>query len=300
MKIKYIKFIYNFFYIKMSIIENVRQYEIAAKDLYTRSLLSPENFIAKIPGPLPISTATASLRENFSITPNVQGKFLLILDPFSNIGKLYTNDDLNGNGQGTVTNKTFTISNEIVDQFRLVSSSVILRYYGNFNQMSGLFISAVTTDPENHTDFRDFNNIEDLTNKFLSKCIDGVKLIYTPMDNRAIEFRPITTLTNDNHPCKGQYLFIIAGDLFPNNTCIRVDFYRNIEYTTIPRYREYIMQTKTIPCQFELPSIDRQSSIAPSSNNIGSALNNNNIPYELKLLDSASSRGFNINMKSLM
>ena len=62
MKIKYIKFIYNFFYIKMSIIENVRQYEIAAKDLYKRSLLNPEKFIQKIPEPLLIITTTAFLR----------------------------------------------------------------------------------------------------------------------------------------------------------------------------------------------------------------------------------------------
>ena len=284
----------------MSLLDNVRNYQVVAKDLYTRSLLSPENFIAKIPGPLPINSATASIRENFSITPNSQGKFLLVLDPFSNTGKLYTQDDLDGNGTGTVTNKSFTISNTIVDQFRLVSSSVIIRYYGNFNQMSGLFISAVTSDPSAQVDWRNFNNIEDLTNKFLSKCVDGVKLIYTPMDNKAIEFAKIDTLTNNNHPCKGQYLFVIAGDLFPNNTCIRVDFYRNIEYTTLPQYREYIMQSKTIPCQFELPSIERQSSIAPINGENMSALSNNNIPYELKLIDNALGRGLDINTKMLM
>ena len=283
----------------MDFYNDVKKYEVAAKEIYTKSLLYPENYVAKVPGPLPISTATAAIRENFSITPNSQGKFLLIIDPFSNQIKIYQSNDLDGQGNGTATIKTTTISTQIVDQFRIVSSGVILRYYGNFNQMAGLLVSAVTSDPSATVDFRNFSNIEDLTNKFISKCIDGVKLIYTPMDNRAIEFRPVSTLTNDNHPCKGQYLFVISGDLFPNTSCIRVDYYRNIEYTTLPSYREYIMQTKTIPMQFELPSIDSQSSYAPSGNST-SALNNNNIPYEIKLINNLNSKGININPSSLL
>lgn len=281
---------------------SIRNYETAAKDLYLSSLVNPENYIAKIPGPLPISSATAALRDNFSITPNATGKFLLVIDPFNLNIKLYQGDDLTGQaGEGNATEIPLVISNTIVDQFRVVSSGVILRYFGNFNQMSGIIVGAVTSDPSGQVDWRKFQNIEDLTNKYISKCVDGIKLIYTPMDNRATEFYPISTYTQNNHPLKNQYLFVIYGDQFPNNTCIRVDYFKNIEYTTTPAYREYIMQSKSIPVTYELPNIHQQASIAPSGSGYGfGSYNNNNIPYELKLLSSGDSRGLSISPKFLM
>lgn len=285
----------------MDAITNVKNFQRAAKELYLNSLLYPEQFVAKIPGPLPISSATATIRDNFSITPNSSGKFLLIIDPFNGTGSLYQDNLVDGQGHGTLTQLTFNQNNTIIDQFRLVSSSIILRYYGNFNQMSGIFVSATTSLTQgNLTDFLTFSNIEDLTNKFVSKCVDGVKLIYTPMDNRAIEFRPGTDYTNGTHPCTKQYLFVIMGDLFPNNTCIRVDYYRNIEYTTIPLYREYILQSKSLPCTFELPYLDNTGQIAPdNTDHSQTALTNNNIPYAVKLLQWLNKNGIAGDINSL-
>ena len=280
---------------------NIRNYEIAAKELYINSLLSPENYVAKIPGPLPISSATASLRENFSITPNLTGKFLIVIDPFSPNNNIYINNDLDGNGNGTATTITFPINTDIVDQFRVISSSIILRYYGNFNQMSGIFVGAATSDPSGSVDWKQFQNIEDLTNKFISKCVDGIKLIYSPMDNKANEFVPLEKYTNDQHPLKNQYLFVIYGDQFPNNTCIRVDFFKNIEYTTKPNYREYILQSKTIPVQFEVPSINSQASVAPDGSGFSfNSFSNNNIPYQLKLIDIMRDKGISFNTRMLL
>lgn len=279
-----------------SLVVSVRNYEEAAKSIYVNSLLYPERAVAKIPGPLPVSSATATIRDNFSITPNSQGKFLLVIDPFYNKGWLYQDDDVDGEGTGTVTELTFDQNNTIVDQFRLVSSSVILRYYGNFNQMSGIFVSATTSNLNGRVpqDYLTFSNIEDLTNKYVSKCVDGVKLIYTPMDNRAIEFRVGSDYANGTHPCRNQYLFVIMGDLFPNSTCIRVDYYRNIEYTTIPTYREYILQSKSLPCSFEVPLLPTTATSAPE--NTGStALANNNIPYAIKLMQYLNKQGIALN-----
>ena len=116
--------------------------------------------------------------------------------------------------------------------------------------MSGIFVGAATSDPSGRVDWTNFNNIEDLTNKYISKCVDGIKIIYSTMDNRATEFTKIKEYTDDEHLLKNQYLFEIYGDLFPNNTCIRVYVFKNIEYTTTPSYREYIIQTKKQPVQF--------------------------------------------------
>ena len=97
--------------------------------------------------------------------------------------------------------------------------------------MSGIIVGAATTNPSGTTEWRKFQNIEVLTNKYITKCVDGIKLIYTPMDNRAIEFQSITMYSGNNHELKWQYLFVIYGDQFPNSTCIRVDYFKNIEYT---------------------------------------------------------------------
>ena len=281
-----------------SIVRSAKYYQKAAKELYINSLLYPENIVAKIPGPLPVSTATATIRNNFSITPNQQGKFLLVIDPFYHKGWLFQDNTVDGNGGGenTATEIDLSQNNTIVDQFRLVSSSVILRYYGNFNQMSGIFVSATTSNLNGRVpeDYLTFSNIEDLTNKFVSKCVDGVKLIYTPMDNRAVEFRVGDDYANGTHPCRNQYLFVIMGDLFPNNTCIRVDFYRNIEYTTIPAYREYILQSKSLPCSFEVPLIPGTATTAPERDT-GSSLASNNIPYAVKLIQYLNKEGISLN-----
>lgn len=279
----------------VDIVSSAKNYQKAAKDLYINSLIYPEDVVAKIPGPLPINSATASIRNNFSITPNNQGKFLLVIDPFYGTGYLYQDNTVDGQGNGVVTNINLAQNNNIIDQFRLVSSSLILRYYGNFNQMSGIFVCATTSNLNGNvpTDYLTFSNIEDLTNKFVAKCVDGIKMIYTPMDNRAVEFRVGNEYTNGNHPCRKQYLFVVMGDLFPNNTCIRVDYYRNLEYTTTPLYREYILQSRSLPCQFEIPMLPSNSDTAPTkpSNN---ALSNNNIPYFVKLIQYLHKNGVNI------
>ena len=276
-------------------LQSAYNYQKAAKKLYMSSLLNPEDIVAKIPSPLPVSSATASIRNNFSITPNNQGKFLLVIDPFYGTGWLYEDNTVDGQGNGVQTTINLTQNNTIVDQFRLVSASLILRYYGNFNQMSGIFVCATTSNLNGNVpgDYLNFSNIEDLTNKFISKCVDGVKLIYSPMDNRAIEFRVGSEYSNGTHPCRNQYLFVVMGDLFPNNTCIRVDYYRNIEYTTIPLYREYILQSKSLPCQFEIPMLPSNSDTAPNKSMSG-ALSNNNIPYAVKLIKYLNNEGINI------
>lgn len=277
-------------------INSAFNYQKAAKKLYISSLLYPEDIVAKIPGPLPVSSATASIRNNFSIMPNDSGKFALIIDPFYEKCWLYQDNTLDGMGNAaSPTEITLSQNNTIVDQFRLVSCSLILRYYGNFNQMAGIFISATTSNLNGNVpdDYKTFSNVEDLTNKFISKCVDGVKLIYTPMDNRAIEFRKSSEYSAGTHPCRNQYLFIIIGDLFPNNTCIRVDYYRNIEYTTVPLYREYILQSKSLPCQFEIPVVSSNADTAPEKS-ITTALSNNNIPYAVKLIQYLNSQGLSI------
>ena len=102
---------------------SARYYQKAAKELYHQSLLYPEDIVAKIPSHIPINSATATIRNNFSITPNTTGKFLLVIDPFYGTGSLFQDNTVDGLGNGVVTNITLNQNNSIVDQFRLVSCS---------------------------------------------------------------------------------------------------------------------------------------------------------------------------------
>lgn len=282
------------------ILNNINFFKQASNDLYVESLLYPEKTGAKIPCPLPVSSANANIRYNFSITPNATGKFCLVIDPFYSKGYLYQDNLVDGQGNGTLTEINFAQDTNIVDQYRLVSSAVVLRYYGNFNQMAGMFVAATTSNVSNAnaTDYLTFQNVEDLTNKHISKCIDGIKMIYSPMDNKATEFRVNTEYSNGSHPCRWQYLFVVIGDLFPNTTCIRVDYYRNIEYTTKPQYREYITQTKALPCNYEIPDLGSTIGNAPSANELYH--NTNSTPWQLKVLANMASKGNYLNPISLI
>lgn len=224
---------------------------------YIRSLLNPESHKAKIPGPLPVDSATASLRYNFSITPNSTGKFLLVIDPFSQTGFLYQDAGLNGTGGGTVTNLTFAQDSTLVDNFRVVSASVTLKYFGSFNNMSGVFVGANTNNysAATQTTFLNFSIIEGLPQKRVCRASEGVKFIYSPLDENSNEFQPQTMYSAGTHPCKWQNLFVVYGDLFPNTSSIRVDYCRNIEYQSTNTYKQYIDHSKIQSVPAILPKI---------------------------------------------
>lgn len=236
-------------------LSGIRSFIGSTNDNYLVSLVHPQGHVAKIPTMMPISSTTARLKYNFTITPNTSGKFVLVIDPFQNVGYLSVDNALDGTGPGTWQTINFGQDATIVDQWRLVSSGVQIRYFGNFNVMSGIFVAATTSNVSNATadTFKTFQNIEDLSNKKVINCMDGVNMIYSPMDTKATDFTSSSTYTNNTHPCKWQYLFVVYGDLFPNTSCIRVDFVRNIEYTTFPNYREYITQTTAPPELFNAP-----------------------------------------------
>lgn len=247
-------------------IDELNKYRSDMKIKYYQSILHPESHVSKIPSKIPIDSAVAPLKWQFNITPNIGGKFALIIDPFYNSGYLYQSGSVDGvGGSGTLTSLAFNQDANIIDQWRLVSSSLILKYYGNFNQMSGYFVAATSSNvtAATQTTYLTFNNVEDLTNRQVLKAIDGCKLIYSPMDEKATEFHTQTTYSAGTHPCRWQYLFIVIGDAFPNSSCIRVDFFRNIEYTSVPAFKEYINQSKEKPCDYSIPPIQTNVTIAP-------------------------------------
>jgi hypothetical protein len=265
-------------------INELKAYSKACKELYLRSILNPESHLAKIPSRMPVESALGGLKYNFDITPNASGKFCLIIDPYYEQGQLYQDNTVDGSGNGVVQNIPFVQDNTIIDQYRLVSSCVIMKYYGNFNLMSGIFVAATSSNVrnQNYTTFLNFDNIENINNKQVLKCVDGCKLIYTPRDESATDFRATSLYTAGTDPNRFQYLFIVCGYSFPNASSIRVDYFRNIEYTVTPPYAEYITQTKDLATDYVVPTVDADVMPAPVTFNGGAVKNNKSWLYEVK------------------
>jgi len=261
-----------------SIIEEIKAYNEAANTLYLQSILNPECHLAKIPSRMPIESAMAGIKYNFTITPNENGMFCLIVDPYYQKVQIYQDSTVNGQGAGVVSEFNCPQDNTLIDQYRLVSSSIILKYYGNFNQMSGIFVAGICSNVRNrnYTTFLNFDNVENLQNKQVIKCVDGVKLIYSPLDESATDFRPGDLYANGSDNNRYQYCLIVIGYSFPNTASIRVDYFRNIEYTVTPQYQEYITQTKELPSDFSVPNIDKEITPAPIDFNSGQVKNNLN------------------------
>lgn len=265
-------------------ISELKAYSKACKELYLRSILNPESHLAKIPSRMPVESALGGLKYNFDIKPNSTGKFCLIIDPYYEQGQLYQDNTVDGMGNGVVQTIPFSQDGTIIDQYRLVSSCVIMKYYGNFNLMSGIFVAATSSNVrnQNYTTFLTFDNIENINNKQVLKCVDGCKLIYTPRDESATDFRASNLYSAGTDPNRYQYLFIVCGYSFPNASSIRVDYFRNIEYTVTPPYAEYITQTKDIATEYTVPAVDVDVMPAPISFNGGSVKNNRSWLSEVK------------------
>lgn len=265
-------------------INELKAYRTACQELYLRSIISPEYHLAKIPSRMPVESALGSLKYNFNITPNNNGMFCLIVDPYYHKIQLYQSASVDGLGNGTVTEITCSQDDNIIDQYRLVSSCIILKYYGSFNIMSGIFVAATASNVknQNYTTFLTFDNVENINNKQVLKCVDGCKLIYSPMDESATEFRATSKYVDGSDFNRYQYLMIVVGYSFPNASSIRVDYFRNIEYTVTPQYREYITQTKDIPNDYVVPQNINEVTAAPISFNGGSVKNNKSWLDEVK------------------
>jgi len=127
-------------------IEEIKAYNEAANSLYLQSILNPECHLAKIPSRMPIESAMAGIKYNFTLTPNANGMFCLIVDPYYENVQIYQDSLVDGLGHGTLTTFACPQDNTLIDQYRLVSSSIILKYYGNFNQMSGIFVAGICSN----------------------------------------------------------------------------------------------------------------------------------------------------------
>lgn len=244
------------------------------KDFYRRSLLHPEEYSgAKIPSEIPQETATAQVMWNGTITPNSAGRFILIIDPSIQAASLYNDETINGTGTaGAPITINLDHDSTIIDMYRLVSMSVIIRYTGSLDKMSGFITGASTSNVSNATNstFFTFTNIENIQNKRTISPIDGIKMIYSPYDNQQLEYQAIGAYSGGTSLQKWKKLLVIYGEGLPPTTCLRWDIVRNIEYVSKPALREYIPHTIAPACSYDSSILDvvKKNEVTPYSGNL--------------------------------
>ena len=177
----------------------------------------------------------------------------------------------------------------LYSQYRLVSACIMLKYVGESDKISGILGGTILTDDckyingniyvmnnlgypiqssilEEYDKYLDYKNY---VNNFYHKevnCIDGIKLIYFPLDNTFEEFREIIKPTNvidvkvDNNGnnlqarkisalkldknFKNNFKFYIYGLGLPDwglgKTYFKLDIYCNYECLPNPEFNEYL------------------------------------------------------------
>lgn len=224
---------------------------------YLNNLLHPETCKGvKIPSQIPIPSCSFQLHNCVTLRTNSSGNLAVVFNPYflgSNIHKdnvavfngdnaqghvqqkfksnfyssLYVNNDnsLNGYSENDMWS-LINIGQEIppvYDQYRLVSASLVIKYIGRLDTVSGVIGGAIVYDenPEVGCDYTYEYTINDITQgrhdkislpKNLAKygnfdlamdafyrqenlCLEGIRQLYFPIDNSYEEY---TRLMNDN------------------------------------------------------------------------------------------------------
>ena len=191
---------------------------MADQNDYLGTLLHPESVViaAKIPSMMPVPSTCFKLRQSFNVTCNALGNAVLMVNPFFlgktpnpqqltflELSSVYLNNDPSLT-LGSPSNffKAINVGQSITpvySQYRLVSGSLIGNYYGKFNEMSGYIGGAIVYDKNvvKNTEtivspdlqiYGNRNLISDSHYHNKESVIEGIRLIYFPLDNSFEEY----------------------------------------------------------------------------------------------------------------
>lgn len=228
-------------------INELKQYSEINEYTYLNNLLYPEKCKGvKIPSPIPVPSCSFQLHNSIVLTTNSLGNLGIIFDPdflCSNIHdkvinivtdewdndytiQFFTslfvnnNDSLNGSSDN-INWKIMDIGQNIppvYDQYRLVSASIVVKYIGSLDIISGVIGGAIIFDESdeigchhrirfhNKMTGRDYGPFARFSiPKYLSKygnfdlamdsfyhqensVLEGIRLLYFPIDNSYLEY----------------------------------------------------------------------------------------------------------------
>ena len=280
---------------------------------YLNNLLYPEKCKGvKIPSPVPVPSCSFQLHNSTTISTNNRGNLALVFNPFFLANR--TTPFNNGAGDDYVwqngTNKywvdyftSMAINNDdtltgyepnerwkpldifqsipdVYSQYRLVSASIVVKYIGRLDIVSGVIGGAIVFDesPEmiaaGHMTINDVPNIWTAIPSNLEKygnfdlamdsfyhqenlCIEGMRQLFFPVDNSYEEYVKLfkenlptystegpseqLKITTDSDYLKNGFRYMIYTlGAPPNSACFKVDIYCNFECLPNAEFLNYI------------------------------------------------------------
>lgn len=237
---------------------------------YMKALLYPEKQRgAKIPSPMPVPSTAFQLRQSTTLTTNSKGNLALSFNPVfltsnSNFTNLLVNNDesLNGISPSDAFKPAFyggAIS-PVYSRFRLVSASITLRYIGRLDIVQGICGGGIVYDPSYGlgvnlggvigtsppaAKYGDFNLVRDSYYFQENHVLDGIRILYFPIDNSYEEYRKVGSVADNNLeaiiPGFNMLIYVMSG--VPDSTSYKVDICCNFECIPETEFLNYIPVT---------------------------------------------------------
>lgn len=210
-------------------IEGLQAFNSESEYAYLNNLLHPEKEKGvKIPSPIPVPSAAFQLHNTLTLSTNSSGNLAFIFNPFY----LYDNTGLSQpNSNGFICNplysSSFWVNNSdtltgqeaddnfkpvnlsqgippVYDQYRLVSASIVVRYIGRLDWVSGVIGGAIVfndsryvgeaykVDSTNNNiyfsrnELAKYGNFDLALDSFYHQenlCVEGLRQLYFPVDN---------------------------------------------------------------------------------------------------------------------
>ena len=236
-----------------SAVEALQQFNSRNELTYLNNLLHPEKCKGvKIPSQVPVPSCSFQLHNCITLSTNSSGNLAVVFNPYflaSNLhstggllhvtegqrttdvtskiySSLFVNNDNTLNGYSYNENwRLINIGQEIppvYDQYRLVSASLVIKYIGRLDTVSGVIGGAIVFDetpeigaeytihtddgqggivdtdevyiPKNLAKYGNFDLAMDAFYRQENLCLEGIRQLYFPIDNSYEEY---TRLFND-------------------------------------------------------------------------------------------------------
>ena len=289
------------------------KYNTKSEYNYLNYLLYPEKCKnVRIPSPIPVPSCSFQLHNCITLSTNASGNLAFSFNPFflanqnnlNNWGEkiinwystLWVNNDdtLTGNERNDnfwPVNIGQTIPN-VYDQYRLVSASMVVKYIGRLDIVSGVIGGAIVYN-DDPTIGAHFSQGTNTTNVYMAKygnfdlamdsfyhqeymVLDGLRQLYFPLDNSFEEYTKLigTSQTSfytleqtgriyaqvpDHDIFKSgfnQFVYVLGAP--PSSSCFKVDIYCNFECLPSSEFLNY-MPTST--CLYSISNQEKKETI---------------------------------------
>ena len=292
------------------------KYNTKSEYNYLNYLLYPEKCKnVRIPSPIPVPSCSFQLHNCVTLSTNQLGNLAFVFNPFflgnQNDLDAFKNKPIPTDPNTTVYDNfnwlsTFFVNNHetltgyesnnafapvnigqmipnVYDQYRLVSASLVVKYIGRFDIVSGVIGGAIIYDDTKrigtnyyeiaggvrrmsatgNTDYAKYGNFDLAMDSFYRQenlCLEGLRELYFPLDNSYEEYTKLVGTSALTEEYNGTLTFSIKdSDLYksgfnqfvyvlgapPSSSCFKVDIYCNFECLPNASFLNYLPLSTT-------------------------------------------------------